>query len=74
MDELIKALGNVLANLGLAGVVIGAQGFVIWWLLNQWQTAQESRATEAKDAIKAMVAMEGALERLTDVLRARGNS
>lgn len=70
----MKALGGVLANLGLAGVVIGAQGFVIWWLLNQWQTAQESRAVEAKDAIKAIAAMEGAIERLTDFLRAKGNS
>lgn len=74
MDELVKALGTVLSGLGLAGVVIGAQGFVIWWLLNKWQEAQEHRAIETKDITKAVVAMEAALARLVDVLRAKGNA
>ena len=74
MDEIIKQLGGVLSGLGLAGVVIAAQGGVIWWLLNQWQKAQEFRVTEAKEATKAMTATEAALTRLTDLLRAgRGN-
>lgn len=70
MDELIKAFGGVLSGLGLAGVVIGGQSFIIYWLLNRWQEAQEFRATESKEAIKAVVSMEAALTRLTDVLRA----
>lgn len=70
MDELVRAFGGVLSGLGLAGVVIGGQAGVIWWLLNQWQKSQEFRATEAKEAVKAITAMEAALTRLTDVLRA----
>lgn len=70
MDKLIEGFSAVLTQLGLAGVVIGGLAFLAYWLLQQWQASQDARIAEGKEAVKAIVSMEDALNRLTEILRA----
>ena len=74
MDEALAAIVKVLTGLGLPGVIICGLAFVIYWLLQQWQSAQEARIQEGKEAVKAITAQNDALRNLTEVLKARNNA
>lgn len=71
MDALIKAFADVLQGLGVTGVLIGLLAVACWYFLTQWQASQEARIVEGKEAVKAINSMQDALERLTDVLKAK---
>lgn len=71
MDKLVEALAEVLKGLGITGVLIGLLAVACWYFLTQWQASQEARIVEGKEAVKAINATQDALERLTDVLKAK---
>lgn len=71
MEPLITALAKVLEGLGITGILIGLLAVACWYFLTQWQASQEARIVEGKEAVKAINSMQDALERLTDVLKAK---
>lgn len=71
MEPLITALAKVLEGLGITGVLIGLLAVACWYFLTNWQASQDARIVEGKEAVKAISAMQDALERLTDVLKAK---
>lgn len=69
MDELFKAAGAVLQQLGLAGLVIGGLAAGIWFLFKELVSSQNARITEGKEAVKALEATSDALDKLTEALK-----
>ena len=74
MDEALASIVKVLTGLGLPGVAIAGLSYLAFWLLQQWQSAQEARIQEGKEAVKAITAQNDALRNLTEVLKARNNA
>ena len=71
MDELFKAAGAVLQQLGLAGLVIGALAFGIFYLFKELVNSYNARITEGKEAVKAIEATTDALGTLTEALKTK---
>ena len=71
MEPLVTAFAKVLESLGVTGILVGLLAVACWYFLTQWQASQDARIVEGKEAVKAISAMQDALERLTDVLKAK---
>lgn len=71
MDELFKAAGAVLQQLGLAGLVIGGQAAAVWFLFKELVSSQNARITEGKEATKAFEATSDALDKLAEALKTK---
>lgn len=71
MEPLVTAFAKVLEGLGVTGILVGLLAVACWYFLTQWQASQDARIVEGKEAVKAISAMQDALERLTDVLKAK---
>lgn len=63
-------LGQLL-SLGLPGVIIIVQGYMVMKLFNLLQTANEARITETRSVVEAMAANATALEQISKVVEKR---
>lgn len=68
MDKAISGSIDALLQLGIAGVVILALGFVCWRMFAKYDAAQEKRIAEGRESVKALETNTDALNRLTDRL------
>ncbi len=69
MDALFASLAKVLEGLGVTGLLIGGLGGLCYYLLTQWQSSQDARIVEGKEAVKAIIANQEALSRLYELLK-----
>lgn len=71
MDEIFKALADLLREHGLVGVVIGALGYGWYRLAALYHEAQNSRIEDGKTAVKALEANTNTLRELIDNVKSK---
>lgn len=71
MDEIFKALADLLRDNGLIGVVIGALGYGWYRLATLYHETQNSRIEDGKSAVRALEANTNTLRELIDSVKNR---
>jgi len=71
MDEIFKALADMVREYGLVGVVIGALGYGWYKLANLYHEAQTARIQDGRDAITALNNNTNSLRELIELVKSR---
>lgn len=74
MDDIFKALAELIGQHGIIAVVIGALGYGWWRLAHLYHEVQNSRIEDGRNAVKALEANTNTLRELIDSVKAqKGN-
>lgn len=69
MEALLIKVGNVLADQGLAGVLIVGSAYWNWWITKSWISEAQKRAAADLEDARSKEAVASSLGKLSEAIR-----